>query len=1404
VKRLNIRWLVLTLVIVGLAVGGLFAWKWWTNRPNYLLQSAQDYVTKAGEEERAENPGRAKDLYLAADTQLRNLNDQLKEAPKGEDRDALTARNRQRAKVLVLRAEVLRHLADITRKQEQQGEASDPSSTSLSEASLQAMAEAANLDPNHALAQWSMLDYCLRTQSLAQAHPYAAALVSMKKEESTADTKWDTYARDQVTACWVMAHQALANRPPLAEAALDYLKKAREFDQEYQKETNPKAAAPLPRWRAVDLEAWALAAKADPQVRVGQIDRVSAKVKRSKEFQDYIEQGVERAQAEANEPVPEATKQRPERLSVAWMGLLLAPTDLPGLCDFLLLAVQGAPNGKTALTRASTAVAVASKLAAPKKDRALVYTLGEAEKLLGRLHPVIRTAELDKRTDTPSAEEWREVRSALHSAALVVLEKNPTVDPVDCLLLAENAERLVRSPKDYADVLKVAHIGLAAAEKAKDKMKEAPAKDKARFAAAVRGLNAIAANYYLVQNQEQKAAPHLKALRGDPDPKMAAEAYFLQGRMAFLQGKLEQAREYLNRAVKVAPMLKDRPVVRVYQAYAALGLGRADEAAVHLVRLRKDLAKIDQEPAVVQDQLRQLVPNEQALTLHLLRCALALDKEKEALELKGQLKYREAQAAAVLLANYYLSKVQNTELSATDKAEYYGKAREEIAAARAKGKGDPGDPGLAWADAVVRLYDPDKKPEVNTKSAEDLLKNYVAANRSSADAQLVWVRWLRSRGKNREALKELDALEKKFPKNRSLELTRAQLLLASGQPEETLSLLKTLSGNKPNLMVDLLEAVSGDGATGAAKLKAALAKNENSGAAQYYNGVLLQYKKEWREAIKHYERSLQFARLAPASERGLLTCLLAIRVEEAQGKAKKGEANKLAYELLRNNREVPALLLAFAETAVPLDNIYGTLNLSRENYSDGPDSEHSMEGALNHLAKVYLERKGQEVLGVYYLARGWLAAARPDRARRYAEAAVRVDPNHVPSRVMAVQLAQLDLDYATALKHLDELERLKWNADDLDRARAVIYTNLDQRDKAKEIYQRWVTKYPDQFAGYAGLAQLRELVKDYPGALAELRRWKAKVGKKKLLRHDTSFQMEVGYLVRTGKADEAKKLADAYLAKHQENFANTLKEEIEKAKQPRKKNLTDNQADLLANNEINLLLLAADAFTGAEAYATAEEWAERALSKAATFQNKKARTSALENAQVTLGNLYLSRSRASKGAEKDTYAKKAVDLYRQLWKNNPRNLVVCNNLAWLLNEQKAKRDEILRVAANLRKGPTSGKPIGGERLGPNILDTLGVIYRDASMNDEAVTLFEQAVYDKDGAPGRYWKDPKILLHLGRAYARVKKGDKSNEILTRARNLASERAESPGTPKAKEDWAKLAEEARKALQNPLGA
>jgi tetratricopeptide (TPR) repeat protein len=108
----------------------------------------------------------------------------------------------------------------------------------------------------------------------------------------------------------------------------------------------------------------------------------------------------------------------------------------------------------------------------------------------------------------------------------------------------------------------------------------------------------------------------------------------------------------------------------------------------------------------------------------------------------------------------------------------------------------------------------------------------------------------------------------------------------------------------------------------------------------------------------------------------------------------------------------------------------------------------------------------------------------------------------------------------------------------------------------------------------------------------------------------------------------------------------------------------------------------------------------------------------------------------------------------------------------------------------------SNKPLSGDRLSLEVLDTLGTIYRSAGRFDQAALLFEEAVK-------RYAKEPQVLLHLGRAYAGRKQYAAASAQLNLAAALADEKALAASDAEQKAKYQACAAEARRALKELPG-
>jgi hypothetical protein len=1416
VKHFNLRWLLFTVVIIALVGGGLFGWNWWVNRPEYLYESALKYYNQGLENQRL-NVDQAREAFESADKQLRTLLQKLNEMSKEPQKDKEKQKkfNQAMGQALVLHARVLRELVAYAAEDEK-NDPSKPRTNKLENDRLNAWANAAQIDPTNHLAQWEMMNYYMgrheyglppNTDPLNSAGPYAINLMDLKKEDYVEDAQKD-YALQQVSVYYVLAWKAYHERSP--QKALDFLRKGDEFDQQDFR-AGGKSGAPVPRWREPALEAQALA-----ELKKRAAGKKDKNEEAAEQLRSKLQDGLVRALSEAEEKLPERTKEGlfkesvPRTRTVAWLAVTDSPTDLPGLLDFLWEAVKQAGGPEEVLQTTKKVIQVCAKLAEdPQPPPSVLKTLekflqGEKQgnKFLHGLSSfAAETQAKQKRGETrPSAKEWLELHAQIAKVLKTVLTKNKESNPSSYTALAQTALERIGTEKDLEDALKDILNGLENVKSAQEKNKDAPEKTRKELLKVEMGLRLFAAEAYLRLGQTAKAAEQLALVRKSSISDLQASAYALEGMVAIRTGRLEQGVRLLKEAFRLSEGQQKRLAPQVYLAYAYLALGRPADALPHLTEVQKRYAKFDDLSLLERYEFQKMVPNDHTLNLNIMRCLLALGREREALKYKERLKdLSQAKFASLALVQFYLTQAAKKEAGSTEQVEIHQKAQKEIAAAV---KADPEDVQLAWANVVVLLSTPGQSQSALLPQAEKLLDNYRKKYPNNVEAGLLWVRWLRSRNKDAEAEKALQALEKHFANKedesakRRLKFERLRMEMAKGATKDSAAILKGLLGEKPDVNLQLLEAFlaarEGNDQDAQQKLKDLFDNHAQNGLVNYANGWMAQRRSRWKEAIRFYERSLQFANLTRASEQGLFYCLRALSTTEGPA-----EANKAAFQALQNNPTDPALLIAFAWSAIDMDNIYGDLNLQIP-YGQG---NHGMEGALAALADMYAKKKGEEVMGPYFMAQGWAFASRPDRARKEAlPRALKIDPKHVPSLLLAIQLAQQDEDWKAVLRYAAALENAKASPLLVLTARAQGLVNLDQLSQAKALYQQLKKDFELQFVGYQGLALLAEKAKDYAGALAQVQAWLDRVDGKNF-DEDEAFQMKVRLLARLDKVEQARKYIDGYVKDWLRPREKNLKEQVDKAKlsDEQKKKALENGQEVLAFAEINLLLRAAAGFSEAEAFDAAEKLLQETLNLA-DKRPKANRINASKGPQLALANLYLNRRTSSKAADKKGDAQKAIEWYEKVRVNFPHDVQACNNLAWLLNEQKADKDRILRVAKDLRTGRYSDKRISGERLNINVLDTLGVVYHDCGEDKEAYELFMQAMLERDNkTPGRYYDDPRVMIYLGQAMKRLGQEGDANQTLTRASKLATENADKAPNATAKARWEKIASKARQARE-----
>lgn len=1346
---MNFRWLFATCLVALLGLGGAYGYWWHINRPEYLLASAQAYYSE-GERLRDANPPGSKMAFEHAEKQLQTL--------LSEDKDPTNVT------ALALRGKVLKQLASLHAKEEAAGTVLPPdrSSRNLAWAARNSIDKVCLLDPFHAEAPRELMMEQLYRGNIAGASPYAHRLVQIGKHQSTSGP-WPTYVEDQVTAHYVIAWNALHNTAPRPEQALEHLRSIQALQQ--AESTSHDHAQP--RWRLAALEAQALAIQAQQYREATLALRPDKKDPATplQQLQARFPSWLARVREELKEPLPGEMPRTPQ--TIAAMAVRASPTDTPALLDLLILAVAHAAELQQLLERAELTVQVCEKLLSGPTTPELV--LREVASHLAQMPDAVtqRAQYLVRVEKLPNPElaklpAWVKLRERINRVAELALDKGTDADPVDYLHLARSAQHDGR----HDSVVRYVAKGLDAL--ARQQKLLTPKSDESvrqRLQRTEAGLHAVAAWSHLLRQEPAEADKHLEALRQSADRAVLGQYQLIEGLRALDEGRLAQAVKLLEAARQISPV-GDRLYPYLGLAHAYLGLGQPERALVQLEKVGQFYAKYEQLSDDERAFAERLLPGPAALQLELCRCHLALGNVREALALKEQMQGQvEALTAAALLVDWYSRRgaALRTEDAAASQLAFEA-ARAELAAAR---KSAPDNVRLLLSEAELLRRQGDQD------QAEALVRQF-AQRSQTLQAGLLAARWLHHHGKAKEADQLLDRLLEQMPMHRhQIQLERAGLLAARGESQELSKLLTALEGDSPaDVRVDVLGAfyameIARDSAKAEQKLQRLLSRSEQGGLVHFWQGRMAQNRQDYRQAAHSFAKALEYTSYRGLAQRGLLAGLLALAGQESPR-----EANTLAATLLRTHTDEPVLLLAYAETALQLDNIHG---------------ESGMEGALKALEAALRERGKNPADGAYLLARGWHGAGRPDLARRELERALRADPKHVPSLSLAVQLSLTSADWEGLLAAAQALQACDPRAAQPRTWQAVALTNRGQLAAARRIYEELTRDLPDHPAGYLGLAEVEEKSGNVVAALDVLGRYRHRKPEEV-----NGLVAQIRILARSGRRLEAERTADAGVSNILKGLQETLQAEARTWSSDRSNEDVEKQVaarkNARANQEVALILAVAGAYQAAEALDLAETWTRRALALAAKLSDAD-RPAALSRAELFLADLAVQRSEKATSPEaRKAAVDQAIDLYAAVWQRQPGHPVAGNNLAWLLNQERKEPEKALAIMQQVRTGRYSKKLVSGDRLPLDLLDTFGAIYHSAKQYEEGIALFKEAVK-------RYADEPRVFLHLGRLYGGLQQRRLALDYLNKATRLATEKAERTTDPQRKAVLLALAAEAQ---------
>lgn len=602
-------------------------------------------------------------------------------------------------------------------------------------------------------------------------------------------------------------------------------------------------------------------------------------------------------------------------------------------------------------------------------------------------------------------------------------------------------------------------------------------------------------------------------------------------------------------------------------------------------------------------------------------------------------------------------------------------------------------------------------------AADQLIRKYIKDFPDTNAGKLFQAEWMMMTGRADEAVKYLNDPET-FPKGRdaSVERALAAALMTAGQREEAQKILSKLPPEQ-GLGATLLRALSPEFGE---KLKASLVRYEDQGAYRFTDAAVKLNEGKYEEAARGFASALEFDRQRDAARSGLQLTLINFAEKDP------AKARDAAVRLAVDYPDQAGVYVAAALAALYLEEV--------GNPDDNWESTKTMYAAVNRWEAAALKAGLQRADVAATRAQFRLIAGDVDGARKEAVTNASRNPKHVPTLFMVAELNLLPpTDPAEARRYLDRIRQE--NADDprVPQLEAVILVAEDNWAGAAKIYEKAAGEFPRSPVVYPPVILAAERLGNKDAALGWARKWAEQ------LPNDAGATAEViRLLALTGKKGDAVKLADAFVARREKE----ARDRAGAADPPPKAEEVEKAAGLA---RASALLTVVAAFHRAKEYDLA---VPRAAEVAKTYP--KAESLLLLNGDAAIAR-----------EEWD----KALDVYRDLLKENPRHFIAGNNAAWILAQKQNKAGEALALVEAVRKG-RSGRPVGPERLPADFLDTIGVVYlklNDPGRAGEMRALFEAATR-------RYPADPRLATFY--AYALAATGEKSRamEVLDTALRL----------------------------------
>lgn len=845
---------------------------------------------------------------------------------------------------------------------------------------------------------------------------------------------------------------------------------------------------------------------------------------------------------------------------------------------------------------------------------------------------------------------------------------------------------------------------------------------------------------------------HLDALtKSKQDSAIAAAAYY-EGTLAEKEGRLQFARGQLERATRSSRNdLARKALTKLIPVYLTLEMPDQALAAI------KDLTRL----IALQDALN---PDEQNRTGGMPR------RPEELLVQRVQAHVSAANQAQYLIkTDVGLARQQQTALA------HHEAQVKQLIEQGSKNAGICGRMQLAWAQyllqwgrlkeaeplitslgiehaewldtlrlqigLVLHQLQPDEtqpgaatSPEVQ-KKVDELIQHYLARTQAQPGGKLVWLKWLATTGRTEMMQKLID--DKVFLGDASKDVVarrlRALTYLYVSRREHHHELLKAMPID-PQIEVALLQTAHSLSEQSNATVSS-LEQQQDAGLFRTWSAAIALAKGDHAEACRQFANCLEYSRVRPLVRQGLMEALIAWADQQPV------EARKFAAEMLQQYTSDLSLILGYAYASMRIGEI--------GNPTDAGDQVKDMATALKAFEAACVQEHRDPAYAAWVETQCWHSSPRHDLALIHVLRTLECNPRHEAAYVLAINML-LEKGSSTCIEQAQQLasayctnlplskDALYWQARCYDRG--------GRANDALALYRELMEKMPRHLDVYPATCQLL-LTSTSAESLAAcqqvINRWKAA-----LPEDMRATQMEVQLLACQNKLAESRAVADRALSSIESKVMGDS---------PIQTVSTDKQQQVAIRKADRLCLLAQSLVQSKQAV-EASVWVKRALELYPDH----------EGAQMLLGEMLVEqmRNQAARSETRRGLAQQAAAAFSKVYRRQQGQMISGTKLASLLASELNDPTEAYRIMQEVRAAKFYTRPMTGDMLPIEMLDTLGVVYSKLAQAD----LVQERIQTFEAARRRYADEPRVALYLAQAYLAAGDGKSAMVTYQAARSL----------------------------------